>query len=421
MFADGKKAGELNNRGVFFLKRFERLGEMGDIEKAISNLEDAVQLTPDGHAEKPGRLSNLGSSYLRRFERSGDLEDIDRAISHHQKAVESTPSGHADLPGRFNNLGNSYSCRFRRSQFFPDVQNSIVSYRRAAAANGAPSIRLGSAKLAAKLSSTFNDSHCLMDFSIAISLLSEVAGLEQTIHRRHTNLHGHSDLVRSAVAIALHYNRADRALEWLEQGRCLVWSQLNQLRTSIDNLHLMKPSLAKRFITVASILESYGTRSVSSIPSSHATLAEDIRLQDDTRNHTLYATEYRQLLNEIRGLPGFDSFLQPLNAANILSSLPSDGPVIIFNLHETRCDALAVIAGRVEPLDIPLKNFSLVKAENLQKVLQFDLLKQRDAEDQDRGLRHVQHNPSSMSFVLKELWYELVGPILEALGYSVRR
>jgi hypothetical protein len=270
------------------------------------------------------------------------------------------------------------------------------------------------------LSLVHDHSHTLSDFALAISLLSEVAGLEQTIHRRHANLHGHTDLVGSAVATALHFNQADLALEWLEQGRCLVWNQLNQLRTPIDNLCMKNPSLADHFINTASALESYGTRSILSIPSSHATLAEDILLQDDTRNHTIHAAEYTRLLKEIRSLPDFEDFLQPPNAAKLLSSLPPDGPLVIFNFHKTRCDALAVIAGIEEPLHIPLEKFSLAQAEELQKTLRFDLLKQRDVEDHDRMPRRVRLNPSSMPFVLQELWYKVVQPILEALGYSVR-
>ena len=281
---------------------------------------------------------------------------------------------------------------------------------------------MGSAKLAVKLSSVHDDSpsHCLNDFALAISLLSEVAGLEQTIHRRHTNLHGHTDLVGSAVATALCFNNTSFALEWLEQGRCLVWNQLNQLRTPINNLLLKNQSLANRFINTASALESYGARSVLSIPSAHATLADDISLQDDTRHHTIHATEYKKLLKEIRALPDFHNFLQPPKSADILSSLPSDGPVIIFNIHKTRCDALALIAGIKEPLHIPLENFTLEQAEELQKTLRFDLLKQRDVEDHDRIPQRVRLNPSSMPFVLEELWYKVVQPILEALGYSVR-
>ncbi|KAF8960972.1 CHAT domain-containing protein [Flammula alnicola] len=410
----------ISNLASSYTRRFERTGDLQDIEHAISHHQSAVKSTPSSHANLPSHFSNLGNLYTRRFERTGDLQDIDHAISYHQSAVESTPPGNANLLGCFKNLGKSYQLRFQCTHHLPDVQNSIASYRRAAEANGTPSIRLESARLAAVLSSVHDDSRCLTDFALAISLLSEVAGSEQMIHRHHANLHGHYDLVGSAVSTALHCDKADLALEWLERGRCLVWNQLNQLRTPIDNLCIISPSLADRFMKVASALESYATHSVLSVPSSEsrATLAEDIRLQDDTRNHAIHATEYRQLLKEIRGLPGFHDFLQPPKATNLLSSLPSDGPVIIFNIHESRCDALAVIAGIEEPLHIPLGNFSLLQAEQLQKTLQFNLLKQREVEDGDRAVRRYFRNPPSMSFVLKELWCKVVRPILEALGYS---
>ncbi|KAF8811441.1 hypothetical protein BYT27DRAFT_6453579 [Phlegmacium glaucopus] len=407
-----------NNLGNSYLYRFECTDDLQDIDHALFHHQNALESTPSGHADLRSLFNSLGSSYARRFERTGDLQDIDRGISYHQNAVETTPSGHALLPVYFKNLGKSYSHRFQRTNYFPDVQNSVASYRWAAEANGAPSIRLQSAMLAATLSSVNDDSHCLTDFANAINLLSEVAGLEQTIHRRHANLHDYSHLVGSAVATALRFNKADLALEWLEQGRCLVWNQLNQLRTPIDNLRIKNPSLANRFIQVASTLESYGTRSALSIPSSHATLAEEIRLQDATRNHTLHATEYTQLLEEIRDLPDFHDFLQPLKASDFLSSLPSDGPVIIFNIHDTRCDALALKAGISEPLHIPLERFSLVQAEKLQKTLQFGLLKEREEEDHDRMPQRVRLDSASMLLVLHELWYKVVQPVLEALGYS---
>ncbi|KAF8797480.1 hypothetical protein BYT27DRAFT_7179347 [Phlegmacium glaucopus] len=410
-----------NSLGNSYLRRFERSGDLQDIDHALSHHQKAVESTPSGHADLPSLFNSLGISYVRHFERSGDLRDIDSGISYHQDAVKSTPSGHALLPDHFRNLGKSYFHRFKCTHHLSDIQHSVASFRQAAEANGTPSIRLASAISAATLSSVCDDldddSRCLTDFANAISLLSEVAGLEQTIHRRHVNLHGRSNIVGSAVATALCLDKADLALEWLEQGRCLVWNQLNQLRTPIDNLRIKNPSLANRFIQVASALESYGTRSTLSIPSSHATLAEDIRIQDDTRNHTLHATEYKQLLEEIRDLPDFHDFLQPPKASDFLSSLPSDGPVIIFNIHDTRCDALALIAGIKEPLHISLEDFSLVQAEQLQRTLQSGLLKQREVEDHDRMPLRVRLDSSSMLLVLNELWCKLVQPILKALGY----
>ena len=414
---------QLNNLGNFYLRRFECTGNLQDVDHAISHNQSAVEDTPSSCADLPHWLNDLGSSYAYRFKCTSNLQDIDLAISYFQSAVESTPSGHANLSPFFFNLGYSYLNHFEHTGYFPNVQNSIASYCQAAEENGTPSICLVFAKIAAMLSSVHDGTHCLVDFSIAISLLSEVSGLEQITHGPHANPHGHFDLVRSAVATALHLNKVDLAVEWLEQSRCLLWNQLNQPHISIHNLCVRNSSLADHFITVATALQSYGTHSISSIPSSYASV-EGIHFQYNTQNHTLPTTEYRQLLEEIRAFPDFHNFLRPPKATNLFSLLPSDGPVIIFNIHNTRCDALALIAGVEEPLHIPLENFSLVQAEELQKTLQFDLLKQRSMEDHDRaGAPHrVRHtNLLCIPVVLKELWYKVVQPILEALAYSVRR
>ena len=407
----------LNNLGNSYLGRFEHTGNLQDIDYAISHYQKAMEFTPS-YIDFPACFTNLGTSYGCRFGHTGDLQDIDYAISHYLTAVKSIPSGHADLPSLLNSLGKAYSDRFQSTNCLSDIQKSIAFYRQSAQANGPPSTRLHSAQKAAIQSFTHDNSQCLNDFALAISLLSEVAGLEQTIHHRHAKIHGYSGFMHFAVHLALHYNRSDWALEWLEQGRCLVWNQLNQLRTPIDNLHVRSSSLADCFVKVARALESYGARS-SSIISPDSTLTEHIYVQDSTHNHTMLAAEYAQLLKEIRGLPDFHDFLQLPNAINLLSSLPSDGPVIIFIAVESQCDALALICGIKEPLHIPLENFSLVEAEKLHKMLQSDLLKQREAEDRDRAGHPCAFPNLHFIFVLKELWDKVVHPVLKALGYPV--
>jgi hypothetical protein len=47
----------------------------------------AVYLTPDGHPHKPGCLSNLGDSLHSRFKRLGDIANLDEAITAQQQAV----------------------------------------------------------------------------------------------------------------------------------------------------------------------------------------------------------------------------------------------------------------------------------------------------------------------------------------------
>ena len=122
--------------------------------------------------------------------------------------------------------------------------------------------------------------------------------------------------------------------------------------------------MADHFVKVASALESYGTCS-SSIFSPDSTLKEQIHIQDLTCKHTILSAEYNQLLKEIWDLPDFYDFLQPPNATYLFSSLPSDGPVVLFNVYTKYCDALVLIAGTEEPLHTPLEHFSFAQAETL--------------------------------------------------------
>ncbi|KIM35964.1 hypothetical protein M413DRAFT_20666 [Hebeloma cylindrosporum] len=412
-------ASRLNSLGTAYLFCFKHSGTLQDIDNAISYHEKAVEATPLGHAHLPGWLHNLGNSYSSRFHHTGNIQDIEHAISNYQKSIEYTPSGHASIPDHFNDLGKSYETRFQSTRSLHDVQRSIASYRRSAQANGNPSVRLKAAKTLAVQSLVHDTPQCLADLALSISLLSEVAGLEQIIDRRHSNLRSHSGLVQSAVATALQYfDRSDFALEWLEQGRCLVWNQFNQLRAPVNDLCVRSPSLADHFMKVTNALESYGTRS-SFILTSDSTLMENIQVQDQIRNHTTLAEEYKQLLKEIRALPDFHDFLKPPNASNLLSSLPPDGPVIIFNIDKTRCDALALIGGINKPLHIPLQNFSLAEAEELLEKLQTNVLKKRNMEDSGRaGRPRAFPSLPIMTYILKVLWNKVLYPVFEALGYS---
>ncbi|KAJ7889806.1 hypothetical protein B0H14DRAFT_2336561 [Mycena olivaceomarginata] len=97
----------LADLGMSLLCRFERLGDLSDINKCLLMFEDAVQLTPDGHPDKPGMLNNLGNSLLGRFERLGDLSDINKSVLMFEDAVALTPDGHPDKPSWQNNHGKS--------------------------------------------------------------------------------------------------------------------------------------------------------------------------------------------------------------------------------------------------------------------------------------------------------------------------
>ena len=160
-------------------------------------------------------------------------------------------------------------------------------------------------------------------------------------------------------------NEIEKALEWLEQGRCLVWSQLNQLRTPVDDLRAHDPHLAQLFLEISTALESSASRRDLGNLSTDAPMTQKMTLQDEAHSHIKLASEWKKLLGEIRGIPKFRDFLLPPQASELMRRIPPDGPIILVNVDTSRCDALVLISGCTEPIHIPLTEFTHEQASNL--------------------------------------------------------
>ncbi|KAE9406010.1 hypothetical protein BT96DRAFT_876203 [Gymnopus androsaceus JB14] len=125
------KPGMLNNLGQAYQARFGHLGELSDIESAIIALKQAVQLIPDGHADKPGRLHSFGKAYQARFTHLGELSDIESAIIAIRQALQLTPDDYVDKPGMLNSLGKAYQARFGHLGDLNDMENAIAAMKQA--------------------------------------------------------------------------------------------------------------------------------------------------------------------------------------------------------------------------------------------------------------------------------------------------
>ncbi|KAF8157266.1 CHAT domain-containing protein [Crassisporium funariophilum] len=414
----------LGNLGLSFLIRYRHTGDIPDIFAAISTQQTAVDLTPEGHADMPTSLNNLGRSLLRRFESTDDPTDVSKAIAAHKKAVDLTPEGHANMPALLTNLGDSVLHRFKQTGDLTDVHTAISNYRLAAScSSGPPSERLHAAQNWATCSKAFDSSQTLDAYSLAIQLVSQVAGLEQTIQKRHMSLAEISDISTAAAATAFACGRYEMALEWLEQGRCLVWNQLNDLRNPLDDLRAHDPRMANELMRISKALEISGSRTDPPSLGEGKSMVQKISLQQAASTHVKLAQERDQLLTRIRSIPKFNAFLRPPQAANLLQHLPTTGPVIVINVHEDRCDALALLSGNDAPLHIPLENLTYKQADGLRIKLRsyISSLDVRAREVSNRAGMPYSVNRragSVMQDVLGELWECVVQPILNSLGFS---
>ncbi|KAF6743708.1 CHAT domain-containing protein [Ephemerocybe angulata] len=423
----------LNNLGISLTRRFEQTGELSDIAKAISLQQRSVELLPQAHPNLPWCLTHLGTSFMRRFERTNDLLDITQAISMQERTVKLTPQGHASLPTYLTNLGQSFYLRFTSSADHGNIQEAIFNYKSAAISTvGPPRVRLDAARCWARILLQHHPQspEIIPSFDTALGLVSLIAGLEQTIRGRYSQLEDTSDLALEAASAACALDRVDKALEWLEQGRCLVWNQLNSLRTPLDELRAHNSELARSISEIAFRLENAG--SSRGQPDIGMSMSEKITLEDEARTQVELARQWGELLKTTRAIPGFESFLKPLPCPEIMKNLPDSGPIVVINIGTDRCDALVLLDGMHKPLHIPLPKFSVAKATRYRGDLDTELrshhLRVRQEEhdtaisDADRGIRSAPRGQRTgdtpVHRVLRGLWEYVVKPILDALGFT---
>ncbi|KAJ7193467.1 TPR-like protein [Mycena pura] len=365
----------LNNLGNSLLARFEQLGDLSDINKSVLMFEDAVKLTPDGHPVNPSLLSSFGNSLLGRFERLGDLKD----------AIKLTPDGHPEKPSGLYNLGNSFLHRFERLHDPEDFQQLILHYTSAACSTTGPAtIRFNAAKQWAKHAHIHQHSSLLPAYTIAIELLPELAWL---------------GLDAASAAIAAHDYQ--KAVEWLEQGRSVIWGQLLNLRTPL--------------VSLSKLLETAGARS-NSVVVTDATQPQ--LLQSIAEQSHAHALERNHVLQQIRAMPGFESFLLPKPISE-LSVAAKKGPVAILNTSSYGCDALILLSGLAdEVIHVPLSDFTIQEAQAMAKSLA-SIVGTSGRSDRLHGSHEGYMAPDEiLSVILSELWVKIVQPVLNGIAMT---
>ncbi|KAK7000586.1 CHAT domain-containing protein [Favolaschia claudopus] len=122
----------LNNLGLALCHWFKQCGDIAALNRSVTCHQAAVDLTPDGHIDKPSWLNNLGTALRDHFGQCGDLADLNRSVTCHQAAVDLTPDGHRDKPSRLNNFGLALSDRFKQWGELADLNRSITCHQAAA-------------------------------------------------------------------------------------------------------------------------------------------------------------------------------------------------------------------------------------------------------------------------------------------------
>ncbi|KAF8998140.1 CHAT domain-containing protein [Cyathus striatus] len=412
----------LVNFTICLLSKFERDDNMNDLTEAILFAEVSLKLTDEGNPLLPGRLANVGRSLLYHFQKSHENKMLDRAILAYRKAIELTPDNHVGLVQYLGELGDTYIEKYESTNNVADLNDAIVAYHGSATqSTGSPIVRLNSGRtwaLVCKAQGSYTEAFTA--YSVCFEILPQVVSLGQTINNRHTHLKSLSTLATEAAAVAIELGKISTAVEWLEQGRSIVWNQLNSLRSPFHELREAYPSLADKLALASDRLQHAGSR--AQVQLSIKDISRGISLQDEVIQHQNLAQDWESLVNTVRQLPAFEKFLLPLNFQEIMTSLPKDGYVVVINLDVLRCDALVLQHRASQPIHIPLERFDVDISENLRKELDIILkLHNLLVRDVRAGrLAVTKSNSHGFEAVLKQLWQFVASPVLDRLNIKTR-
>ncbi|KAG8746069.1 hypothetical protein FRC10_006172 [Ceratobasidium sp. 414] len=244
-------------------------------------------------------------------------------------------------------------------------------------------------------------------------LIPKLIWLGNTSDKRRGDIASIGDTTIEAAAAAIQFEAFDRAVEWLEEGRSIVWKQILQLRNPLDDLSTVDFSLATQLRQVAHKLEQ--ARSYESGPSLTSTNAI-VQEQATQQLHSL-AANWDELLSQARRLPNFHNLLKPQPFSELVLVAKSS-TVVVINVHKSRCDAIAVLSGSTTPIHIQLPSFSHDKAAEARAQLSSSL---HNARTRSRSARHpVYHFEEEQDYfraILATLWLDVVEPILGRIGY----
>ncbi|CAE6501928.1 unnamed protein product [Rhizoctonia solani] len=447
----------LGNLGASHFKRYEHLGKPGDLDKAIEHQSRAVALIPEDHPDFPKQLGNLAASHSNRSRLLEKLDDLEKAIEYETRLLDLTPDDHPDKPDWFYNLGVSHAYRFELLVMqhdlqkvieymssalrltpeghpsLPDKHFSLAGYRflkyhlagdpsdlqhslgsfRIASSTGSPRNKFKYASLWAGLASENSSLNSIEAYQATINLLPQFIWLGATTDQRYRDLEQVQNVAICAAAAAIIASNYKLALEWLEHGRCVVWNQNLMLRSPLDQLHASHPTLATRLQTVANQLHHAGSESREV----QARSSGPVTPEQVAQQHRRLAKEYDELISQARTLPGFEDFLQPIIASDLVKAA-RNGPIVVINCHKDCCDALVVMPGRDTIDHIPLPKFTGETAQHTRSEMEKSVRNSRLRERGDNR-RPVLEEIFNLETVLAVLWDDVVKPILDFLGYTI--
>ncbi len=383
-----------------------------DIDRSIDLLREALDTVPVGHRYRLGLQANLADALAARFEAVSRGADRQAALTSVTDALDECPAGRPEraqlLHVRARLLLGGASAGPGSATAAAERTAAEALREAAEAATASPLLRMTALRELAMHAP--DPATALAAYEQATACVPLVAwhGLGRRDRERHLTHIG--PLTQEAAAAALDSGCPERAVELLEHGRAILWSQSLDTDPDVDAVRRAAPDLADRLDEVRARLLA--------LDAGQDSLNAAVQRTDE-RMHL--AREWDALCERVRQqVPGCRDFLRPPGFAR-LRTAAANGTVVLINTAERRSDALALSPDGLTVIPLPqlsphnVHHRVAMYMSALESYEYTDLLRAIDE-------RSVEGQLDQLSFMMRDvlnwLWDAAVEPVLDALGHT---
>lgn len=377
-----------SNLGTLLRTRYQKTGHLVDLDESIEVGREAVKATPKDHSERMRPLVNLSAHLLNRFSRTGTMSDLEEAIQVAKEGIDATPQGHSERAEVLINLGDCLAVKYRTTKSIEDLAWAVSHYQEALQNDSSPTTsRVGAGiKALAYVGSIANWQRAYEISEVVVGLVPKLAIRSLNNMDKQHLLGQIAGLASDAAATAFHAGKGPlSALGFLELGRGVIATSLEEIRTDDRDLLDQHPVLAEKFARLQEELE---------ITVHGATDGNDRETLWQTQSQRRYekGQELDQLIADIREMPGFEDFLRP-PSEDAMRDAARCGPIAIVNVSRFRCDAILVDQDQIRSVHL-----SRLTSDEIEQ-------------------RALGGNLGSLE-ILEWLWDVIARPILDTLGFT---
>jgi tetratricopeptide (TPR) repeat protein len=414
--------------------RFQRFVQRTDLDEGISIYRKCFSASHP-LLKKTQLFHNLALALAIRFKLDGQQSDFDEAFSLFKQTLEVRISLNVtSSPSSLTGLGmlclDAHSWFGEKSEYLEQAMTSFSAS--AQCPSQSAFARLLFAKIWISRAEQHGHPSVFSAYEAALQALPQAAALSLDIQSRQEALASSDGLARNAARCAIRAGKLEKAVEFLEGGRSVFWSQVLSLRSPISKLHDIAPELANKLQDIATALELGSHRDISRDISD---FRQNLSIEEESSKLNRLNEEWAISIHKVRKLKGFEDFLRP-RCLSALQAAASKSPVVILVANHDGSHCLILTSTTIHHIDLPCLHTPML--QNLVRLVQVGVSQSRVSRSsintivenintfpgENRKSKVVNNNKLGSSddvfkLVLGMLWDDIVNPVIRLLKIQV--